>query len=116
MKKTKFLATCKEYDDLLKEEGFIIKCKEPFTKVDTITENENELNHIRWMLNAIPLMIDDPKKLERVNRWIGFIQGSLWSRGYYSIEEMKGKSGDLLIENDTFYYLFEGGVSDITLE
>jgi hypothetical protein len=79
MKKAKFLATCKEYDKVLEEDGFIIKCKEPFVKFN----QADDLNHLRWMLNTIPNIINDPIKLERVNRWIEFIQGVLWREGYY---------------------------------
>ena len=39
--------------------------------------------HIRWMLNNMP---DDLKK---AGRWLGFIQGVLWMRNMFSIEQMK---------------------------
>ena len=110
MKKTKFLKTCKEYDELLEKEGFTIKCKEPFVQCENA-----DMNHLRWMLNQITNMMSDPHKLEKVNRWIGFIQGGLWSKGYFSIEQMRGQSGDVDIV-ETFYYQFEGGISDISLD
>ena len=110
MKKTKFLKTCNEYDELLEKEGFLIKLKEPFV----LFEN-GDLDHLRWMLNQIPSMIDDPRKLEKVNRWIGFIQGVLWCKGYCTIEDMRGQSGDVEI-TETFYYQFEGGISNISLD
>lgn len=90
MKKAKFLQTCREYDHLLEDMGFSIEVKEPYTDFE-----DGDMNHIRWMLNEIPKMIDDSNKLEKLNRWIGFIQGVLWSKGYFTIEDMRGQSGDV---------------------
>ena len=120
MKKNQFLEICQEYDELLKTEGYEIKLKEPFVCAEFANE---DLCHIRWMLNEIPKMINDPCKLEKSNRWIGFIQGVMWMKGYYSIEDMKGHTRSHeenqedekydQIKNEQYYYLFEGGVSDI---
>ena len=52
MKKAKFLKTCREYDDLLKDNGYSIILKEPYTEFEN-----SDMNHIRWMLNEIPNMI-----------------------------------------------------------
>jgi hypothetical protein len=40
------------------------------------------------MVNEIPniLYID---KIEKVNRWLGFVQGVFWSKKLLSIEELK---------------------------
>lgn len=116
MNKTKFLQTCKEYDDLLEFKGYSIVLKEPYTEFE-----DSDMNHIRWMLNEIPNMINNPNKLEKLNRWIGFIQGVLWSKGYYTIEDMRGQSGDVegvekpIIKREQYYYQYEGGISDISL-
>jgi len=117
MKKAKFLKTCREYDDLLKDNGYSIILKEPYTEFEN-----SDMNHIRWMLNEIPNMIDDTNKLEKINRWIGFVQGVLWSKGYYTIEDMRGQSGDVdetekpaIRKCEGYYYQFEGGISDMSL-
>jgi len=115
MKKTKFLQTCKEYDNLLKDKGYSIILKEPYTEFE-----DCDMNHIRWMLNEIPNMIDDINKLEKLNRWIGFVQGVLWSKGYFTIEDMRGQIGDVdmtekpRMERESYYYQFEGGISDMS--
>jgi len=75
------------------------------------------MNHIRWMVNEIPKIIDQPCKKEKAMRWLGFVQGVLWLKGYYTIEEMKGhnRSGKECedktvkpVQGETYYW-FDGG-------
>lgn len=110
MKKEQIIEVCQGYDDFLEKEGFIVKHREP----DTI---EQDLNHVRWMLNEIPKMLENPCKIEKINRWLGFAQGVMWIKGFYSIDEMKGhnRSGNECKDqtipenpNDQFYW-YEGG-------
>jgi len=115
MKREQILEVCQEYDDMLKNEGFDIEHREKF-------ENNRDMNHIRWMLNEIPKIIDIPCKMEKVNRWLGFIQGSLWMGEFYTIEEMKShnRSGKECDDGKTVTkldhpYPYEGGIKeDIT--
>jgi hypothetical protein len=109
MKKEQILEVCQMYDELLECEGFVIKHRDK-------NVNDYDMNHIRWMVSEIVRMVEIPCKLEKVNRWIGFVQGVLWIRGYYSIDEMKGHnlSGneckeDVFPKPDEQYYWFEGG-------
>lgn len=44
--------------------------------------------HLMWMLWQIPHFIKEGRK-EKVNRWLGFVQGALWANEIYTIEEMK---------------------------
>jgi len=43
------------------------------------------LSHIRWMLSQAAIMPD----VNRCMRWIGFIQGSLWSTGLLSADRLR---------------------------
>jgi hypothetical protein len=43
------------------------------------------LCHTMWMCNTMA-SIDNEEKL---NRWLGFIQGVLWSHGIYSVDELR---------------------------
>lgn len=115
MKREQILEVCEEYDEMLKNEGFIIEHRIKFE------DDHHDMNHIRWMLNEIPKIIDIPCKIEKVNRWLGFIQGALWVNGFYTIEEMKGhnRSGNECKEEpketpSEQHYPFEGG--DINIE
>ena len=41
------------------------------------------LDHIKFMLDNLP------EDMEKANRWLGFIQGVLWTRGIYTIDDMR---------------------------
>lgn len=43
--------------------------------------------HLRYMLNQIDDFVD-AGRIEKAFRWLGFVQGVLWSLGLYSIEEL----------------------------
>lgn len=44
-------------------------------------------DHMRWMLEQIPeIHAADP---EKAGRWLGFIQGVLWTTRYYTINELR---------------------------
>ena len=113
MKKNQFMEVCQDYDELLAKDGVIIKHRDP--------NGDGDMNHIRWMINEIPKLVDNPCKIEKANRWLGFVQGVLWNKGYFTIEEMKGhnRSGkecpenDIEIKDTQKYYPFEGGVKDL---
>lgn len=55
---------------------------------DANTPNKPEVVH---MLSMIPKMREFNKhaRREKLMRWLGFLQGALWSLGVYSIEELK---------------------------
>lgn len=44
--------------------------------------------HLLYMLWKIPHFIEEGRK-EKANRWLGFVQGVLWAKDIYTIEEMK---------------------------
>jgi hypothetical protein len=44
--------------------------------------------HVAWMCNQIPGFLAEGKG-EKVNRWLGFIQGALWSLGIRTIDQMR---------------------------
>jgi len=74
------LSVAKKYDNALLNMGVS----------EIIRENENteSLSHIRWMLNEIPNQLKE-NKIEKANRWLGFIQGVLWVRKISTIHELK---------------------------
>jgi hypothetical protein len=82
MEKEQIIQVCKQYDTYIENMGYSIKMnKNP----DNITD---EYNHIRWMLSEIPNKLQN-NKIEKANRWLGFIQGFLWCRGHYLIDDLK---------------------------
>jgi len=48
-----------------------------------------EAAHLRWMIGEMRTMTDT----EKLMRWIGFMQGALWSLGFVSIDEFREMNG-----------------------
>lgn len=51
-------------------------------------DKPNSLRHIKWMCIEIPNLIK-LEKIEKANRWLGFVQGVLWSNKIYDIHQLK---------------------------
>ena len=71
MKEEKIINACKKYEKDLKE-----------------LYTDPDLHHMEWMTTQVPQFIKDGRK-EKANRWLGFIQGALWAKRIYTIDEMK---------------------------
>lgn len=72
------------------------------TNTKRVTTNRGiRLGHIRWMCQEMLSMISaqlegyapgtelDRALSEKANRWLGFVQATLWIDGFYTIDEMK---------------------------
>lgn len=46
------------------------------------------LGHIAWMV-AETKKFTQERRLEKANRWLGFIQGFLWAKMFYSVDELR---------------------------
>jgi hypothetical protein len=111
MNRSQLLSILGEYEELLKDFG-------PAARADTfqllkVDPNRTELlraklweqatayRHVLWMLGEMRKMLEPfaevpPEKFyaaqaaqEKVARWLGFVQGVLWSYGVCSIDEMR---------------------------
>ena len=57
-------------------------------RCDTGSRDETyspRLEHVRWMLSVMLNMTDT----EKLNRWLGFVQGALWCNGVFSVDELR---------------------------
>ena len=52
------------------------------------TSDKDFLAHLHKMLDEMEVFIQEGR-MEKVFRWLGFIQGCLWRIGVYTVEEMK---------------------------
>jgi len=52
------------------------------------TERLDALAHVAWMCDQIPVFLAESKS-DKVQRWLGFIQGALWSFGVRTIDQMR---------------------------
>ena len=72
------------YQQILREEGFV---PERLTDPPLYPTVDGSLGHILWMCEEIEVMAQD--NLDKAFRWLGFVQGVLWTRGRRSIYQMR---------------------------
>jgi hypothetical protein len=48
-----------------------------------------KITHLVKMCQTVQEMLSKEAELDKVNRWLGFIQGVLWCEGLFSINEMR---------------------------
>lgn len=51
-------------------------------------ERVRSLDHCMGMLNQIDDFVNEGR-LEKAFRWLGFVQGVLWSNGMFSLDDLK---------------------------
>jgi hypothetical protein len=49
--------------------------------------HDEQLEHLLFMLNRMETMYEEDP--EKAMRWLGFVQGVLWSQGDYTIDELR---------------------------
>jgi hypothetical protein len=97
MNREQLLSILDKYEEELESYG-------PASRADTGSVEVEELSafrHVLWMLDEMRKMLEPfaevtPEKFyaaqtaqEKVARWLGFVQGVLWSFGVCSIDEMR---------------------------
>ncbi len=81
----KILEVIKIYRDYFTTKGIgIIDLSES----DKPNSREEILAHCHGMLNKMEVFIQEGR-IEKTFRWLGFIQGCLYSTGQYSLEDLK---------------------------
>jgi len=89
MNKTKIKKILSAYDKKLKEAGYACEKANYDKYVNYDDDDFNEsLSHFRWMISQMDEFIREGK-MDKVFRWLGFIQGCLWAGRIYTISEMK---------------------------
>lgn len=59
-----------------------------YTTAAMIPSSPAALRHALWMCDQVRGFVKEAK-LDKANRWIGFIQGTLWMAGRATIDEMR---------------------------
>jgi len=68
--------------DFLRSKGSAAKkCEKP-------TDIQEEYGHLLYMCNSIPIFLEEGQR-EKAMRWLGFMQGVLWSRGGFTLDRLK---------------------------
>lgn len=70
------------YESFLSEMGF------DAIEDDDASDSDGRLSHARWMCVRASDFVATGE-IEKADRWLGFIQGILWSEGKFSIGEMR---------------------------
>lgn len=58
-----------------------------------------ELSHLRFMCVESQKFID-AGKIDKAMRWLGFLQGVLWARGIYSLDDLRNHSRPDPVDTD----------------
>jgi hypothetical protein len=70
----------------------------PVVAPDLAQARQQHLSHAAWMLGAMRTLLCtesdggvyvEDAALEKANRWLGFVQGVLWTTFMYTIDEMR---------------------------
>lgn len=86
----------KLYENTLATTGIV---RSEATVGSELTKN-SRLAHARWMIDQMLHPLDGKMKIkvddEKIaNRWLGFIQGVLWSENVFSIQALRDQSRGL---------------------
>ncbi len=105
MTKEKLKRVFQFYFDVLTDEARRrsqqLRLPQPYTEPRQFSECEaqqhfvlpayNELAHLRFMCIEAQKFVDEDR-IEKAMRWLGFLQGVLWARGFYSLDDIKNHS------------------------
>lgn len=99
MDNAKVNATFEQYRDLVFKEGY--RCErhppEKLLHPDREVAKTQAMQHVFWMCEEA--LTWPAERLEKKFRWLGFVQGMLWSFGVSTVEEAKR---DNMPEGETF--------------
>jgi len=62
--------------------------KKDFPHQLIVSDKERILAHCHGMLDKLEILVKE-RRTEKAFRWLGFIQGCLWSIGAYPLEDLK---------------------------
>jgi len=85
MDNAKILEVIQRYRDYFTAKGIGVM---NFSETDKPRSREEILAHCHGMLSQIEGFVKE-KRIEKAFRWLGFIQGCLWSEEVYSLENLK---------------------------
>jgi hypothetical protein len=84
MTKDKIREVIKEYKQML----MFKECRKIRSNESIVQTSSEVLNHCYYMLDKMEILIAEDR-MEKVFRWLGFVQGCLWSLGFFSVDSLK---------------------------
>lgn len=75
------------YEKRFRDHGVLpLCCRDP--DADSLDGPTRNIRHVAWMLGEIKGQIA-ANEIEKAMRWLGFVQGVLWTYGWYALDEMR---------------------------
>jgi hypothetical protein len=79
----------------------VAACRRRIGSVESVRQPANGMiptydvcfRHATWMCDQIEIFVSE-NRLDKANRWIGFIQGILWVTGRATIDQMREDNRD----------------------
>lgn len=60
-------------------------------ELDAPLKNSQFLSHLLWMCDEATQFVKDGRR-DKAFRWLGFIQGVLWARGLFTVQDLANHS------------------------
>ena len=61
-----------------------------YVAINTLEESDIVFAHLRWCCSQVKRFVEEGH-LDEARQWFGFVQGCLWMRGIFSLEEMRSQ-------------------------
>lgn len=88
MKPEKILEALDALDDLIVENFAVAPRKVDTSVPNTLMPAREKAAHLRLMIETTRELLVEGRR-EKVMRWLGFIQGAVWTLGFASIDTLK---------------------------
>jgi hypothetical protein len=91
MEKEQIIAAVEKYEERLGVHGSFtpVRLTEDLMSRTLVTFGQRgALNHVLWMCAEVKKLVEEDC-IEKAMRWLGFIQGALWSMSFFSINNLK---------------------------
>ncbi len=88
MTPSKIAQVLTDYDNSLNKYAKENSTEGPNRWGDLAGDDSERISHAHWMVREAITFIA-AGRIEKAHRWLGFIQGVLWSCGHFTIDQMK---------------------------
>jgi hypothetical protein len=81
------------YKNTLEDQILIMTQAEKIADVKDINPTYGQkVMHVKWAIDECLDMLEDSANSYKVNRWLGFIQGFMWSNDFKTINQLRNET------------------------
>jgi hypothetical protein len=91
MTKDKLIELLRFYQTKLKEEAYEPSEYDSYTKKASSFHSFQHLDHALWMCEEATGLVSEGK-IDKANRWLGFVQGVLFLTGKFTLKELRDQT------------------------